>query len=379
MKFIKVGQKAFIKLSDGTTFINDEFSEEDVKFMMEVKDEEEVKLRFMPVYKDYNEALTEYKSAQQKGEFSTILEFKDGKYIIPKVSEVSVSQYMVDKILEAEKEKDTNRIEGYINFWTLLCQNPNTEARDNLLWFLDKHGFSILKSGLFTAFRSVVSIENLFSKTDMEEINNFYNKVRRWKKSPKNYEVVERDCKIQILHKNLIKEADFNRLGNLCSIVERDHQYTDKYTKTMKISLGTPVRIPRSECDEDSSNECSSGLHLTHSGWSSLNSFGNKILLCLCNPANVTAVPTKDSYNKIRTCEYFPVKEVTYIGGSIVDSVKDGEEMDYFEISYGGEVVNENTDTFRIDIPELPNINKEKITLNIEEIKQKLKQRQREK
>ena len=46
MKFIKVGNKATIKLSDGTFIMLTEFSEEDLKFMMEVEDESLVKTRF---------------------------------------------------------------------------------------------------------------------------------------------------------------------------------------------------------------------------------------------------------------------------------------------------------------------------------------------
>lgn len=79
----------------------------------------------------------------------------------------------------------------------------------------------------------------------------------------------------------------------------------------MTIKLGNSVKLKEVKRDvEDSNNECSRGLHLSHKIRSSLENFGDTTIMCLCNPANVVAVPKKGSYNKIRTCEYFPVEIV---------------------------------------------------------------------
>src|SRR5574344_2370663 len=86
---------------------------------------------------------------------SSILTIVGNSAYIPSISKLSVPQLLADKIVEAEANNDEDAITAYKNFWTLLSLNPNEKVRDNLLWFLNKWGMSICKSGLFVAYRNV--------------------------------------------------------------------------------------------------------------------------------------------------------------------------------------------------------------------------------
>ena len=51
------------------------------------------------------------------------------------------------------------------------------------------------------------------------------------------------------------------------------------------------VTLDRSDCDTNSHHECSNGLHLASPNWLNRNYYGTVGLACLCNPADVVAVP----------------------------------------------------------------------------------------
>ena len=377
MKFIKVGNKATIKLSDGTFIMLTEFSEEDLKFMMEVEDESLVKTRFLKEFKEYNEAVSKDLSNSNSVQDSEWLEYADGKFYFPSISEISVPSYLVEKFNKAEKEKNSVLINTYLNFWNLACQNENAEARNNLLWFLEYHGFKILESGLFVTYRNVVSKNKYFSDSEVELLLNEFSKIKKWKKSPKNYTVIRdrETSELKVVYNSLV-DSESQVEGNLFDLVksEDSNEFTDNYTKSMTIKLGIPVKIERNKCDEDSNNECSRGLHLSHKNWSSLENFGDTTIMCLCNPANVVAVPKRGSYNKIRTCEYFPVEIVERTDeGKIIEKVNDGDVLTYFDISYDGVINNKDASAFQLKIPKYPGLNSDKVIENLEHARSVIK------
>lgn len=381
MKFIKIGNKATIKLSDGVVIMLTEFSDEDLEFMRRVEDEQDVKDRFVDVLKEFNEVKEKVLTNESKVQYSNWMTYKDGKFVIESISEVSLPDYLVDKLLDAERDNNDNLIITYLNFWTLLCQNPNAEARNNLLWFLETHGFKILQSGLFTSYRNVVSKDSLgLSDDELNYLNDEFVKIKRWKKSPRNFSVVRIDVDGELLvtQNSKVESDEMDVIGNLFDLINTEtiSEFTDNYSKKMQIRLGVPVRMDRSECDENSSNECSRGLHLSHKDWDNLNFFGSTTIRCLCNPMNVVAVPTRDSYNKIRTCEYFPVEIVERdMNGKIIETVNDGDELNYFTVSYDGVINNNESSTFQLQIPERPDINFERIVENLDMIKANIKNR----
>lgn len=153
----------------------------------------------------------------------------------------------IPKVLAKRLAVDND--EALINFWRLCALNPDPAARDNLFWFLDKHNFEILDNGCF------------------------------------------------LVHRNVDTTSDKD-------------VYTDRHTKTMRIRMGEVVSLSRESCDSNQNNTCSSGLHVASKDWLSTQGagyFGSVRVVAMVNPMHVVAVPPKDSYGKMRVCEYMPV------------------------------------------------------------------------
>ena len=90
--------------------------------------------------------------------------------------------------------------------------------------------------------------------------------------------------------------------------------YTDKYSGTIDNTPGQkPKRMKRSEVDDNANNHCSHGYHVGALGYAGpggwYNNYGDKVLICKVNPADVVSVPNDHSCQKLRCCYYEPVGE----------------------------------------------------------------------
>ncbi len=84
--------------------------------------------------------------------------------------------------------------------------------------------------------------------------------------------------------------------------------FTDWHTRKMDIRLGVPVSMEMADCDTDRDHTCSSGLHVGAPGYVR-NFYGGGdryVIACLVNPADVAAIPTDYSFEKMRTAQYYP-------------------------------------------------------------------------
>lgn len=114
-------------------------------------------------------------------------------------------------------------------------------------------------------------------------------------------------------------------------------------------SIGTIVRMPRENVDENREQTCSSGLHFC--GFDYLGNYGfggeNKVVVVEIDPTNVCAIPTDYDYQKGRACEYLVVGEVPH---------EEAEEFFHGTplvtgglVSNGGFATPEHTTTYDID------------------------------
>ena len=319
-----------------------------------------------------------------KNKSNSILTIKDGSAYMLDVSNLTVPQLLVDKILEAESRNDVNAVTAYKNFWTLLSLNPNDKVRDNLFWFLNKWGMSICKSGLFVAYRNVhLKSEGVKYNAELTKmISQFYYYCKNNNKNPKDYIVTECNGEYGLASQELFYKVKTPAvsLGNLDELYnaiiycnsDAGTVYTDDYTKTFKIRLGHIVSMPRSEVDEDPDNQCSRGLHIGGKGWLKSNYCGNIGLKVLVNPADVCATPRCENYGKTRTCAYYPIQVVNFnIDGDIDDdAVPDGFEVDFInKISYTGTINNVDNDNYKLDIPDfIQHENLEDVFVNLRNI-----------
>ena len=210
-------------------------------------------------------------------------------------------------------------IEPLVRFWKLCLLNPNKEARDGFFEYCQKYGIVITDNGYAVMYKAVQGGEQSDNKDLAIFVAKQFTKVKKWKKAPSNYFVLESETleepKFKI-SKNEFADDNYDVVGNLetlyeniGTIVEEDGAFNPIFsggTYGTSIKLGEPVTMPREDCDHNMSNECSYGLHVGHTTYVQSFGYGNDILLaCLINPMNVVAIPQYDS-SKIRVCEYYP-------------------------------------------------------------------------
>ena len=316
---------------------------------------------------------------------SKILSKEGASIYMKKVSELSIPEDLILAIVEAEKNDDKDLLESYINFWTLASLNPDSRARTNLFWFLNRYGMKISKSGLFVAYRAVEikqkgsDISVSMSKVISEK---YFHIKTKLKKSPKNY-YLGKDSDGEWKHAIATDRLDsvysnktIAELYNDLSDTEAPDTtiYTDQFTKTMEIVIGKPVFMDRNKCDATQENTCSRGLHVAGKDWLKNNSYFGKVkLMVLVNPADVVAVPPRDDYGKMRTCAYYPVKVVEFDGDDLDNTVDDGFEDDFMNmITYDGNINNEEVETYHINIPNIPELNSSNINNRLSEMRSKI-------
>lgn len=302
-KVIKVDNKVTIFLENGA-IIEKEVTEDEFKKVVEAQTDEEVLKLLCPEYQKsvelHNNALTLVEKIQK----SKLLSMRGDVVYWEEVSCLSVPEELVKAIIKAEEEHNELKISTYRNFWTLMSLNPDERCRKNLFWFLQKYGMTISRCGFFVGYRNV-------DKTEEENV------------------------------------------------------FTDHHSHTFKIRIGEMVTMDRDKCDTVQENTCSSGLHIGGKGWLKENYFGDTGLACLINPADVVAVPHIDDYGKLRTCAYLPIEVIEYDKNDDVIplNVEDGFDCSYInKVIYEGVMGTEEDSPYKIQIPNIPEVDKESIT-----------------
>ena len=231
--------------------------------------------------------------------------------------------------------------EALINFWKLCMVNPNKQAREGFFKYIQDYGVAITDKGYAILYKSVDRRE----EAD-DELVNFvsqqYTKIKRWKKAPSNYFVLEDlEGEYSLAYGDDEAEWDKQQLGtlqelhdNIDDLIEETDSYYVPWHKGgdygNKIQIGTPVTMPREECDPNIANSCSYGLHVGARSYVKNFNFGDKklVLAVLVNPANIVALPQYD-HSKIRVCEYYPYA-VMSMGNDDWQEI----ETEYFEEDY---------------------------------------------
>jgi hypothetical protein len=264
--------------------------------------------------------------------------------LIVKGINISTPDVLIRELMKAGVENNTARVDALLNFWKLCALNPDPRARFDLFKFIRNHDLTITPSGYFIAYRTVNT--KTTGDTALEKfVTQEYLKVKKWKKSPNNYDVYSGEFfgkKGYSINKNH-EFSNSQIIGNLAEMYENigelsGNVYTDAHTGTFSIKIGEVVQMDRNKIDPDPVNSCSYGLHLGNLSFMQANMgyFGKTGIVCLCNPKNVTAVPEYDS-GKMRTCEYLPIAIAELDDNGKIVSV----ETDVFEYEYAQHTLEE--------------------------------------
>ena len=367
-----------LTLDDGTTLTTNECTDEIFsKIMQNINDRESLMTIFYPDYAEANKL----KNRIMKSNYMTM---EGNSIYIKSISELTVPQDFATKLADAEEANETNKIQAYLNFWTLLSLNPDSRVRNNLFRWLNQWGLVVSKSGLIVGYRNV-DIKTEGSKFN-QELTRFVTQEYWAKKydlddSPEGYIVLMRnEDDYFVVDEDYEMEDDDIYIGDLVDLYttlttdesEQTTVFTDNYSHKFKIRIGHIVSMPREKCCADQQQECQSGLHIGGKDWLSKHYFGDVGLQCLVNPADVVACPMEHNayYGKMRTCAYYPVKIVNYNdAGHISDEIESGFEDDFInKICYTGTINNEDNDNYTLNIPEITELDKSTVYQNLKEL-----------
>lgn len=307
-KIIKIDKKVIVLFENGSYCEKEDVSEELYRQIIAACNEEEIRTL---MDSNYSQKVKEYQNAikiKESIKNSTHLILKGESVYWEDVSQLSMPMGLVEAVLNAEFNQDLVKVDTYKNFWTLMSLNPSEECRKNLFWFLNKWGLKLSKCGFFVAYRNVIPLQTLEDGTEI---------------------------------------------------------YTDAHSGTTRVKIGEVVTIPREKCCSDSSISCAAGLHCGGAGWLKKGYFGSQGMVVLVNPADVTAVPYIDNYGKLRTCAYLPIAKAEFdTNGNVIPfKVNDGFDCGYVtKVIYEGLMGTEQDSFYKIEIPEIPGINKESIS-----------------
>lgn len=394
-KIIRTGQSVVVMLDDGTILQNDDCDDALYKQLIECESDSDRAVLLLP---NLQKAITDRKDTEEflnKVRASQYLSLEGSSIYWRIVSELSIPRNFAEKILTAEDNEDMDAIESYRNFWTLLSLNPDERVRQNLFWFLDNWGMRISKTGLFVGYRNVdikeYGTESIYSQELCDFVVHSYEEVRKARKALTDYWIIQENSTYILINSTqlLFKEREegecekynlreiYNELKAVNFKVRNagdNTVYTDHHSHSMEIRIGEMVTLDRKECDCDHGVECSRGLHLGGTTWLEQNYFGSVGLACLCNPRDVVAIPHDSYYGKLRTCAYLPVAKVEYGEDRHVIplNVDDGFESAWVKtILYDGLMCTEISPTYKIEVPDIPELNKPFITESILQIARK--------
>ena len=307
VKLIKNGSKVIVIFSNGAFIEKDDVTDQEFSSLCELEDENEMRKLLYPEYSKSIEDRDTITKVKENIKKSSVISLEGDAAYWREVSGLSVPKELVAAVLDAEEKGDKLRLETYRNFWTLMSLNPDEECRRNLFWFLNRNGLVISRCGFFVAYR------------------------------------------------NVDRHKDYT---------EEDEIYTDVHTHKFVIRIGEMITMPREACDSRQDVTCSRGLHLGSRDWLTAGYYGSQGLVCLCNPAEVVAVPHNDHYGKLRTCAYLPITKAEFDkeGKVIPYDAKDGFECEYVpKVIYEGLMGTETDTNYKLVIPDIPGIDRESI------------------
>lgn len=232
---------------------------------------------------------------------------REGNALYRKGIKLSIPELVLDEYIVAGKAGvNSKRFQTIDNFWKWLSLCPNSESREDLYKFLNKHGMRITPQGMVLAYRRVVTKSS--ANTDrITAISNLWIKVKTvWKMNPINYLLVQRDSIYKAIKIGKQKDSDVI-VGNLDDLYrdianEEGDQFTDNHTKSYDYKIGVENRMDRGLGDQSNNHSCSTGFHLASKHYS-YSYFGDKAVLCVFNPMDTLAVPTGED-GKLRVCAF---------------------------------------------------------------------------
>lgn len=277
---------------------------------------------------------------------------------------------------EVEKMQELEQQYVSLKMFTLkLALNPIQSSREDALRFVRQHDIKLTNLGNLVMYRAIVSVGKKDKKLT-KFVSKNYLKVKKWKKSPKNYSVYkctnnEEEQAEYVLGTSIgdPKVQNYNlqeEVGNLAELYSNlatleENRYTDAYTNKMDIRVGSVYSIAEEKVDIQSRNDCSSGLHVGTKDFG-FSGNGDTMVLCLVNPAKIRSIPYSDA-NKMRVSEMFVAAVI-----KDKDMHEEGDIL-HFDEEYHAMTVEELQEALKNkDFDEIKKCQEEEIPISNEEV-----------
>lgn len=222
-------------------------------------------------------------------------------------------------------------------FWLKLALNGIEQSREDLLNFCRKNDVRITINGNLVLYRRIVTLGDK-NKTLVEFISQQYYKIKKWKKSPKNFYVHDNDGEFSIQDEKYHRLNSDKSRGNLHDLYldlpnMEANEFTSYHNKGKHIiRIGELYQIDESGINLNNGLCAAGGLHAAAVDYN-YSSFGDTPVVVLVNPSKAITVPTGET-GKLRTTEMFI---------AAINDKPHGEHFDEDAISYFDEEYNNIT------------------------------------
>jgi hypothetical protein len=128
-----------------------------------------------------------------------------------------------------------------------------------------------------------------------------------WKKVQSNPLLVGKESMLSFLQNNkvpLLPNGNFLAYKGVHS-TDDPTKFTSTHDTSFIYTLGKMAELRREDCTVDVNNTCGPGLHV--GGFQHAAGYGNTMIDCEVNPADVTSVPHSEAM-KLRACRVLPVR-----------------------------------------------------------------------
>ena len=377
------------------------------------------------------EAELERAKAIKKGAeyLSTLEEFemKDGALYFKDINR-SIPPLMVEELLAVvgqSGDTSSDKFKALHRFFMWCCLNPRAEVAHELYRFLKENSFRITKQGFFVALRNVVTLHG--SNELVHFVSNAYNKVKAvWKKSPNDYTVFLQNGDYKLVpNDNLTRrerceycdgsgsvpsdefeegfedsydcpECDGSgyvtdyiehgeKIGNLTELYldlpnRKENRFTDDWTKTFDIRIGSPVSMPKEKCNWSTQDCAAAGLHFTADQINYVGC-GDTSVLVLINPMKIVGI----GEHKGRCYEYLPIMTVPREESTTILHDLDFDTLELDEsyaireldnlVEKAKEGFTEEAKKYNFNLPALSTVDVQNIVRSLDEIKQEISKR----
>ena len=266
--------------------------------------------------------------------------------------------------------KDADLSEEYnslLMFTYKLLLNPMKSSREDCLEYVKKYDIKLTNTGNMIMYRRIVSVDES-NKDLIDFVSKQYVKVKSWKKSPKNYEVVEDEKGLRCVSFGEVHESYKGNLADLYNNLSelQENRYTDDFTRSYDIRIGEVYKIREEDIDINKHGSCGGALHVADGKVFNYRSFGDTPVAVLVDPRHVYKMDSGHS-GKIGVKQMFimSITEQDY-SGNYIDI--DSQAVVNFDDLYHNQTIDELQEAFKNKSFEPISVSTEVTELSLKEV-----------